>query len=63
MNKIVGKVMNKNDYLNAMIESHINTTKIKQLLQDALTNKIHDREIFITGIDYSYLLRRKLIDN
>ncbi|GHT21204.1 hypothetical protein AGMMS4957_09650 [Bacteroidia bacterium] len=46
--------INKNDYLNAMIESHADSTKIKQLLQGALTNKIHDREIFMKGIDYSY---------
>jgi cell filamentation protein len=46
--------INKNDYLNAMIESHTDSTKIKQLLWGALTNKIHDREMFMKGIDYSY---------
>jgi cell filamentation protein len=46
--------INKNDYLNAMIESHTDSAQIKQLLQGALTNKIHDREIFMKGIDYSY---------
>jgi cell filamentation protein len=46
--------INKNDYLNAMIESHTDRAKIKQLLQGALTDKIHDREIFMKGIDYSY---------
>ncbi|MDR1810140.1 MAG: Fic family protein, partial [Prevotella sp.] len=46
--------INKNDYLNAMVESKTDTTKIKQLLQGALTDKIHDREIFMKGIDYSY---------
>lgn len=46
--------INKNDYLSAMIESHADSTKIKQLLQGALTNKIYDREIFMKGIDYSY---------
>jgi hypothetical protein len=40
--------------LNAMIESHTDSTKIKQLLWGALSNKIHDREIFMKGIDYSY---------
>jgi len=44
----------KNDYLNAMIESHSDTTKIKTLLQNALTDKINDREMFMKGIDYSY---------
>ncbi|MDR0573693.1 MAG: Fic family protein [Tannerella sp.] len=46
--------INKNDYLSAMVESHTDSTKIRQLLQGALTNKIHDREIFMKGIDYSY---------
>jgi cell filamentation protein len=27
---------------------------IKSLLQNALTNKINDREIFMKGVDYSY---------
>ena len=36
----------KNDYLNAMIESHSDTTKIKTLLRNALTDKINDREVF-----------------
>ena len=44
----------KNDYLNAMIESHSDTAKIKSLLRNALTDKITDREIFMKGIDYSY---------
>lgn len=46
--------INKNDYLNAMIESHIDSGKIKKLLQGALTDKINDREMFMKGIDYSY---------
>jgi cell filamentation protein len=37
-----------------MIASLTDSTKIKQLLQGALTDKIHDREIFMKGIDYSY---------
>jgi cell filamentation protein len=44
----------KNDYLNAMMESHSDSTKIKALLQNALTDKINDREMFMKGIDYSY---------
>ena len=35
-------------------ESHLNSSKIKALLRQALTNKIDDREIFMKGIDYSY---------
>ena len=44
----------KNDYLNAMINSHTDSTQIKSLISDALTDKIHDREMFMKGIDYSY---------
>lgn len=46
--------INKNDYLNAMVESRIDSSKIKTLLQGALTDKINDRELFMKGIDYSY---------
>ena len=46
--------INKNDYLKAMIECHIDSGKIKNLLQGALTDKINDREMFMKGIDYSY---------
>ena len=46
--------INKNDYLNAMIESHLDSTKIRALLKQALTSRIDDREIFMKGIDYSY---------
>jgi len=44
----------KNDYLNAMIISHSDSTTIKRLIENALTNKINDREMFMKGIDYSY---------
>ncbi|MCH5244326.1 MAG: Fic family protein [Lentimicrobiaceae bacterium] len=44
----------KNDYFNAMIASHIDSAPIRALLQQALTDKINDREIFMKGIDYSY---------
>ena len=44
----------KMEYLSAMIESQMDSTHIKQLLQQALTDKIDDREIFMKGIDYSY---------
>lgn len=46
--------INKNDYLNAMIESQMDSTKIRELLKQAMTDKIDDREIFMKGIDYSY---------
>ncbi len=46
--------INKNDYLNAMIESAWNPTKIKILVNWALTDKINDRDVFMKWIDYSY---------
>lgn len=46
--------INKNDYLSAMIESRMDSTKIRELLKQAMTDKIDDREIFMKGIDYSY---------
>lgn len=44
----------KHDYLNAMIVSATDPTRLSTLLGDALTDKIDDREIFLKGIDYSY---------
>ena len=46
--------IDKKDYLEAMIESHRDSTKIRALLEQAMTDKIDDREIFMKGIDYSY---------
>jgi cell filamentation protein len=46
--------ISKNDYLNAMIKSAVNSTEIKNLLKNALTGEINSREIFMKGIDYSY---------
>jgi Protein involved in cell division len=46
--------INKKDYLNAMVQSSMNSTRMKHLLKNALTDKINDREIFMKGIDYSY---------
>jgi len=46
--------IDKNDYLNAMIRSHVNDTEIRELLRTALTDKINDREIFMKGIEQSY---------
>jgi cell filamentation protein len=37
-----------------MIESEMNSNKIRELLRKALTDKIDDRETFMKGIDYSY---------
>ena len=44
----------KNEYMNAMTQSPKNSTKIKTLLRNALTDKINSREMFMKGIDYSY---------
>lgn len=44
----------KRDYLQAMIESEMDSSKIRELLRQALTDLIDDREIFMKGIDYSY---------
>jgi len=46
--------INKNEYLKAMEQSVYDSSEIKRLLQNALTNKINDREVFMKGIDYSY---------
>ncbi len=46
--------INKNEYLNSMVESVSNTSKLKQLIKGALTDKIDDRDVFMKGIVYSY---------
>ena len=46
--------IDKKEYLDAMIASNTNSTKIRELLKGALTDKIDDRELFMKGIDYSY---------
>ena len=46
--------INKREYLDAMIASHTDSTRIRELLQTAMTDRIDDREIFMKGIDYSY---------
>lgn len=44
----------KNEYMNAMIQSPVNSSALKLLLESSLTNKINDREMYMKGIDYSY---------
>lgn len=46
--------IDKKDYLNAMEKSPFDANPIKKLLESAITDRIHDREIFMKGIDYSY---------
>ena len=45
----------KTDYLLAMERSHIKDIEIKELLKQSLTDKIDDREVYMKGIDSSYL--------
>ena len=46
--------IDKRSYLSAMERSVTDSTMIRSLLQNALTDRIDDREIFMKGIDYSY---------
>lgn len=46
--------IDKKDYLDAMIASQTDSSRIRELLKGALTDRIDDREIFMKGIDYSY---------
>ena len=46
--------ISKSDYMNAMIQSSVNSSTLKTVLKNALTDKINDREMFMKGIDYSY---------
>ncbi len=46
--------INKNDYMNAMVKSSTDSSLIKVLLKDALTDEINSREMYMKGIDYSY---------
>lgn len=46
--------IDKYAYLSAMERSVADSTDIKRLLREALTDKVDDRAIFMKGIDYSY---------
>ena len=46
--------VDKNDYLLAMERSPIKDVEIKELLRQALTSEINDREVYMKGIDNSY---------
>lgn len=47
--------VDKTDYLLAMERSPIKDIEIKELLKQSLTDKIDDREVYVKGIDNSYL--------
>ena len=55
----IGKVVDwskidKEDYLLAMERSPIKDIEIKHLLNEALTDEINSRELYMKGIDHSY---------
>lgn len=47
--------VNKEDYLSSMERSPIKDLEIKFLLKNALTEHIDDREVYMKGIDASYM--------
>ena len=47
-------LVDKDDYLSAMQRSVVKDIEIKALLKQALTDQIHDRALFMKGIDVSY---------
>lgn len=55
LNKVINWTkIDKQSYLNAMIDSPIDDTKIKELLKISLTSDINNRDIYLRGIDQSY---------
>lgn len=60
LKKEIGKVVDwnivdKEEYLLAMERSPIKDTEINLLLKNALTDKVNDREVYMKGIDTSYM--------
>ena len=47
--------VDKTDYLLAMERSPIKDIEIKELLKQSLTDKVNDREVYMKGVDNSYL--------
>ncbi len=47
-------LIDKAEYLKAMKQSVTDYSEIYRLIENALTDKINDREIFMKGVDYSY---------
>ena len=47
-------LIDKTEYLEAMNQSVTDYSEIYRLIENALTDKIADREIFMKGVDYSY---------
>lgn len=46
--------IDKQDYFDAMVKSHTNTSGLYLLFSNNLTEQINDRELFFKGIDSSY---------
>lgn len=46
--------ISKENYMNAMIISTVDSSVLTQLIKKTLTKKINDRAMFMKGIDYSY---------
>ena len=54
-------MVDKTDYLLAMERSPIKDIEIKELLRKSLTDKVDDREVYMKGIDSSYLYEGYLL--
>lgn len=55
LNKVVDwSLVDKDDYLLAMERSPIRDIEIKHVLENALTDSVNDREMYMKGIDASY---------
>jgi cell filamentation protein len=46
--------ISKNNYMNAMIISTVDSSELLKLIKRAITTEIDSREMFMKGIDYSY---------
>ena len=46
--------ISKDNYMNAMIISTVDSSELNKLLKHALTSEINSREMYMKGIDYSY---------
>ena len=44
----------KTEYMNAMVKSTADSTPLNRLIENALTDQIDSRAMFMKGIDYSY---------
>lgn len=59
LRKEIGRVVDwsqvdKEEYLLAMERSPVKDIEIKHILRNALTDQIHDRKVFMKGVDHSY---------